>query len=644
MQRNNFREAGPPYEVDEDRGMRPSSCPSEEELKAFQLGDLPEAALQDVAAHLETCLRCETLARLLDTAVDPVLAALRNPSSGVALEGHTRTMGPLGRAGQRAPVTPVPSAAPALHPAQLADEAGRLGNYRIRRLLGQGGMGFVFEAEDLTLGRTVALKVMKQELHPESEGWQRFLREARIMASIKHDNLITVYQAGQEGSVVYLAMELLQGESLEDRIQRAGPLELDELMRVARELTAGLAAIHRHGLVHRDLKPANIWLEEPEGRVKILDFGLARAVEDKTNLTQTGIVMGTPTFMSPEQAQGQKADARSDLFSLGCVLYCLATGVRPFDAQNTLAILSALALRQPQPVRALNPAVPEALSGLIMHLLAKDPGERPATADEVARRLKGVEQWLAAPAASPDTASLPVTPPNRPPRPAQAMRWAGRTGRVLLAVAGVAFVTVGAWTTIKALIRPHDGPMARSIRAEQEPVGRDVPVADQHPATAAEGQVYLSNLLPLDPVAWPFPNEIPDPNRENEPADWPPPQGGHRVRVKGEVSLHGIFMHLPPDRPQRASVSFFLGKRFSTFDASVSLNDGPPECDPMIFTVYGDGKVLWRSRPVSSQADTQSCKGLSIHNVEKLTLEVRGNGDERGTHAVWIEPSLTRTK
>src|SRR5262249_47041463 len=149
----------------------------------------------------------------------------------------------------------------------------------------------------------------------DAEGWQRFLREARIMASIKHENLVTVYQAGEDGPAVYLAMELLQGETLEQRLERAGPLPVAEILRLSRGIVNGLGAVHRHGLIHRDLKPGNIWLESPSGQVKILDFGLARFVNDNTNLTAPGTIMGTPAFMSPEQAAGVVVDARSDLFS-----------------------------------------------------------------------------------------------------------------------------------------------------------------------------------------------------------------------------------------------------------------------------------------------------------------------------------------
>jgi serine/threonine protein kinase len=521
-----------------------------------------------------------------------------------------------------------------MHPGEI----GRLGNYRVLRLLGEGGMGLVFLGEDLTLQRQVALKVMKPDLASESDGGQRLLREARLMASIKHENLATIYQAGQEGPVVYLAMELLQGESLGERLLRAGMLRPANILRVGQQLAIGLAAIHGHGLVHRDLKPANIWLETPGNRVKILDFGLARPVREETSLTKAGIIMGTPAFMSPEQARGRPADARSDLFSLGCVLYSMATRVRPFDADNTLGVLSALVLHEPRPVRELNPAIPGALGELIMQLLAKDPAERPASAEEVGDRLRQIQRWLDEESA---TGELPPTvpsrlldrpdcarqdwpstvirpgPQNKAPRQKSHRR---HTWELILASSAGVLVAVIAWVIILKLL---------NLRGQQSP------------ELQADGSVYLSSLDAIEPVNWPFQGFIPaGPVRGPEPADWPAPLGKVRVSVKGQVSPHGIFMHLLHEEPQRASVSFRLGKRYSTFSTTVSLNDGPPECTPLTFAVYGDGRLLWESRPVSSQADTQACTGLSVQGVEKLTLEVRCQGDERGTHAVWLEPQL----
>ena len=252
------------------------TCPSEQQLRAFQLGDLSAPDLDQVAEHLEACALCEQLAQLLDTSVDPILAAIRDPEAPGGTRSPTR---PIAAASTPNPSRPPSSTTyfPFLLPAVEPDEIGRLGNYRVLRLLGKGGMGFVFQAEDIGLRRPVALKIMKPDLSHDGEGCQRFLREARIMASIKHEHLVTVYQVGQEGASVHLAMELLEGESLGARMDRQGKAaKLTEILRLGREIASGLAVVHQHGLIHRDIKPANIWLEAPGGRVKILDFGLAR--------------------------------------------------------------------------------------------------------------------------------------------------------------------------------------------------------------------------------------------------------------------------------------------------------------------------------------------------------------------------------
>ncbi len=267
---------------------------------------------------------------------------------------------------------------PFLLPPLAPDEIGRLGSYRILRLLGQGGMGYVFQAEDISLRRPVALKVMRPELDQDDDGGERFLREARLMASIKHDHLVTVYQVGREGRVPYLAMELLQGESLDHWMKQSRTVSVADVLRLSREIVSGLAVIHGHGLIHRDVKPANIWLETPGGRVKILDFGLARIATDEARLTQFGMVLGTPAFMAPEQARGETVDARADLFSLGCILYELASGVRPFEAPTTMAALTALAVKDPQPLQELRSSLPRELSSLIMQLLEKDPHVGPS--------------------------------------------------------------------------------------------------------------------------------------------------------------------------------------------------------------------------------------------------------------------------
>jgi formylglycine-generating enzyme required for sulfatase activity/tRNA A-37 threonylcarbamoyl transferase component Bud32 len=323
------------------------------------------------------------------------------------------------RSGQETPTLQSPPwvapATPAdfLAPPQAADELGRLGDYRILKELGAGGMGLVFEAEDTHLKRHVALKVMRPEFAKNDTARQRFLREARATAALEHDHIIPIYQVGTEGDVTFLAMPLLRGETLCDRLAREGWLSPAEALRIGREIAEGLAAAHECGLIHRDIKPANVWLEDrtpkrPTGepmaeppmatsRVKILDFGLARPQADDARLTSTGTIWGTPAYMAPEQAAGKKVDHRCDLFSLGSVLYEMTTGQLPFPGADRMTVLWSLAVETPKPVRDLNPAVPPALADLTMRLLAKDPKDRPQTARAVAATLAAVERGQAAP-------------------------------------------------------------------------------------------------------------------------------------------------------------------------------------------------------------------------------------------------------
>ena len=294
---------------------------------------------------------------------------------------------------------------PFLAPADGPDELGRLGPYRILKVLGSGAMGVIFEAEDPHLKRRVALKVMKPSLVSSAEFRRRFRREGQLAAAIDHEHLVTIYQVGEDRGVPFLAMQLLQGETLEDRLNRSGGrLPPPEVLRIGREIAAGLAAAHAQGLVHRDIKPANVWLEAGRDRVKVLDFGLARGTGEEAHFTQAGAVIGTPAYMAPEQANAEEVDARCDLFSLGAVLYRAGTGRLPFSGKDTLSILSALATTTPEPPHAIDPSLPQAFSDLVMGLLAKDPDERPPSARDVVQAIERIERGEAAPAASPEGA------------------------------------------------------------------------------------------------------------------------------------------------------------------------------------------------------------------------------------------------
>lgn len=300
---------------------------------------------------------------------------------------------------------------PIFGPPSEAGEVGTLGPYRIVKQLGEGGMGAVYAAIDTRLNRRLALKVMLPRFAADASAKERFLREARAAAQITHDNVVTVYEADERDGVPYIAMQFLEGYPLDQYLKKKGNPPLAQVLRIGREAAAGLAAAHKLGLVHRDIKPANLWLEAPEGRVKVLDFGLAKPMDGEVELTKSGAIVGTPAYMSPEQARSKKVDHRSDLFSLGAVLYRLCTGRLPFEGANTMAVLMALGTEEPPAVWLVNPDLPQALGELIHRLLAKDPGQRVQTADELVKRIRKIEDELAIPTAKAVGAPAPTVEP-----------------------------------------------------------------------------------------------------------------------------------------------------------------------------------------------------------------------------------------
>jgi serine/threonine protein kinase len=302
-----------------------------------------------------------------------------------------------------------PKEYPFLAPPEAPDELGRLGHYAVLKVLGTGAMGVVFQAQDLHLKRMVALKVVKPSLAAYADSHRRFLREAQLAASIDHEHIVTIYQVGEDRGVLYLAMKLLQGESLDRRLNRmGGRLPLADVLRIGREMAEGLVAAHARGLIHRDIKPANIWLESDRNRVKIVDFGLACGTAEDGRLTQAGAVIGTPSYMAPEQANAKELDSRCDLFSLGAVLYQASTGVLPFGGKDTLSVLAALASKTPTAPHKLVPSLPRSFSDLVMSLLTKDRDERIQTAKEVVQTIEILER-------------APAAPPSNDAEPAETM-------------------------------------------------------------------------------------------------------------------------------------------------------------------------------------------------------------------------------
>lgn len=280
-----------------------------------------------------------------------------------------------------------------LEPSDQPGSLGRLGHYEILEVLGQGAFGIVLRARDEKLQRIVAIKAMQPHLAQTSPPRKRFLREARACAAIRHPNVVSVYSVEEE-PIPYLVMEYIDGMTLQDKIDDAGPLDIDQIIPLAKQLAHALEAAHRLGLIHRDIKPSNILLERsPQPRAIITDFGLARTVDD-ASLTQSGYVAGTPMYMSPEQARGLPLDARSDLFSLGSVLYVVVTGRPPFRASSSLAVLKRVCEAVPRPIGEIIPEAPQWLCAMIGKLHAKQPDERFSSAKELADFLDQVEADL----------------------------------------------------------------------------------------------------------------------------------------------------------------------------------------------------------------------------------------------------------
>ena len=269
-----------------------------------------------------------------------------------------------------------------LAPSTKPDSLGTLAHYEIRQVLGRGGFGTVLKAFDEKLHRLVAIKVLSRELAATSPPRKRYLREARSVAAIKNENVIAIHSV-EEQPLPYFVMEFVDGATLQDKMDEAGPIEVSEILHIGKQIASGLAAAHALGLIHRDIKPANILLEKGGvQKVKITDFGLARAADD-ASMTQSGMIAGTPLYMAPEQAKGAKLDARTDLFSLGSVLYALATGHPPFRAPSTFAVLRRVTEDTPRPMQQVISDIPDWLVAIVDKLLAKEPDDRFQSAQEL---------------------------------------------------------------------------------------------------------------------------------------------------------------------------------------------------------------------------------------------------------------------
>jgi len=484
-------------------------------LRRFLLGTLPAAEAEAVARWVEQDPSATDRLGRID-ARDPVVDAAASTAADTAGGGSSAPLVPLTQAGTGYPSDPDPL--PAV-----------VGEYRVVRELGRGGMGVVLEAENAFTGRRVAVKLIAPGLAADPGARARFLGEARAAARVEHPNVVPILHVGESGGRPYIVMPLLAGETLDARLKRDTRLAADDLDRLARELAAGLAAAHAAGLVHRDIKPANVWLD-PAGRAVILDFGLAKLIADGADgLTATGTIMGTVHYMSPEQAEGLPVDARTDLFSLGAVLYHAATGRRPFTGDSKLAVLVSVKADTPEPPEALNPVLPPHLCGLIRRLLAKRNEERPPSAAAVTAALDAPE------------------PVRRRPR-----RWVAVAAGLL---AGALVAVIAADVIV---IRGKDGKVVAEVPL---PEGGSVAKVD------GKGKVTPLVVPPPAPVAGRSPFDALDPARipAAERFPWQPKElvavlGEHRQRYWAPTR----YLRVSPDGKQIAA---FVGDHKPTFTA-----------------------------------------------------------------------------
>lgn len=395
-----------------------TKCPDEDTLRRHLLGRIRGEAARQLDAHFESCSTCLATAEKIELSDDWLDRVARAGELKVAQDDEVSCVIQQVRdsciraetmAGNQTMIDdgtghiPVPSLfigsdsedvlaeyVGVLNIGHDASQPPLLGDYRVFEVIGRGGMGVVFRAEDVRLRRPVALKLMRPQLAVVRSERQRFMREARAAAAVRDDNVADVYEVGEFNELPFIAMPLLQGETLQQRLNREGRLPESEVIRIGMEILSGLSAAHAADLVHRDIKPENVWLEEPNGRVKLLDFGLVRPVQTEAEITHDGAILGTPRYMAPEQASTMPVDQRCDLFSVGSVLYRAVTGKSPFSGTSSMECMAAVMSEKEPAAHRVFP-VSRQLSAILTRLLQKNPEDRFQTAEEVHAALSDAE-------------------------------------------------------------------------------------------------------------------------------------------------------------------------------------------------------------------------------------------------------------
>jgi serine/threonine protein kinase len=478
----------------------PSSCPDNARLRQLLDGVLPPDEQADLQNHLETCEPCLRRLEGLVAGHESWSDAARHlsqetPAPGPGLQ---EAVAALAGGAERLETQDEPAGPEMkldfLSPSVKPGHIGRLGPCEILDVIGRGGMGIVLKALDEGLNRIVAIKVLASQWAANATARQRFEREARAAAAVSHEHVVAIHAVDEANGVPYLVMQYIEGVSLQQRLDRGGPMQVKEILRIGMQTAAGLAAAHAQGLIHRDVKPANILLENGVERVKLTDFGLARAIDD-ASLTQSGVIAGTPQYMSPEQADGLAVDHRSDLFSLGSVLYAMCTGRPPFRASTVMGVLKRVSEDEPRPVREVNPDVPDWLEDIIAKLHAKLPEDRFQSATEVADLLGQHLAHLQQPGQVARPASLPRPSTVREPKQRRILPWVAVAALLLLLPCclllpvGVLGLLLG-WTTLNRAdedARAHVSGQVPWVSEEAADSGKSLPQQDSFVVLTHEG-------------------------------------------------------------------------------------------------------------------------------------------------------------
>ncbi len=463
----------------------------------------------------------------------------------------------------------------------------RLGPYEILSPLGAGGMGEVYRAKDTRLDRSVAVKVLPAHLTANPEVRQRFEREAKAVSSLNHPNICTLHDVGHQDGIDYLVMELIEGESLADRLTK-GPLPLDQVLRLGTEIADALSKAHRQGIVHRDLKPANVMLTKQGS--KLLDFGLARVAApaspssvsflptQQKSLTQAGTVLGTFQYMAPEQLEGGEADARTDIFAFGALLYEAATGRKAFDGKSQASLISSIMSSSPPPIASLQPMAPPALERVVRTCLAKDPDERWQTAQDLAGELK----WIAE-GGSQIGAPAPVVARRKSKE-----RWAWTAAGVLGLVAAA---------SIGRLLTTHDAPREPTRFSIAPPNG----VTLSWPRTSPDGRSVA--FVGADP--------------QGKRSIWLRPMGSFdAIRLDGTDGVQRPFWS-----PDSRYLGFFAGTQLK----KIPVSGGPPQ---LICEFPGGSDGSWG-------------KGVILFDG-RVTDPIRRVADSGGVPVVAVKPDAAR--